>query len=78
MPDVTLHRHVALLRAVNVGKRQVRMAQLREWLEEAGFTGVETYIQTGNVLVETPESLATAVRAALEEVLRERTGFEVP
>ena len=73
-----LHRHVALLRAVNVGKRQVRMAQLREWLGEAGYTAVQTYIQTGNVLVETPVASTAEVGAALEVLLRERTGFAVP
>ena len=28
--------YVVLLRAVNIGKRQVKMAALREWLGEAG------------------------------------------
>jgi len=77
-PDASLHRHVALLRAVNVGKRQVRMAALRQWLEEAGYAGVETYIQTGNVKVETPVAAAAEVEAALEALLLERAGFEVP
>ena len=77
-PDQPLHRHVALLRAVNVGKRQVRMAALREWLEEAGYAGVETYIQTGNVKVETPVASARKVEAALEALLAERAGFDVP
>jgi uncharacterized protein (DUF1697 family) len=77
-PDAPLHHHVALLRAVNVGKRQVRMAALRSWLEEAGYAGVETYIQTGNVKVETPVASGAEVEAALEGLLRERAGFEVP
>ena len=73
-----LQRHVALLRAVNVGKRQVRMAALRQWLQEAAFRGVETHIQTGNVKVETPVAVASEVEQALERLLREHTGFEVP
>jgi uncharacterized protein (DUF1697 family) len=77
-PDAPLHRHVALLRAVNVGKRQVRMAALRQWLTEAGYAGVETYIQTGNVKVETPVASAAEVEAALEALLLERAGFDVP
>jgi uncharacterized protein (DUF1697 family) len=77
-PDQRLHRHVALLRAVNVGKRQVRMAALREWLVEAGYAGVETYIQTGNVKVETTTRSKQAVESALEELLQEKAGFEVP
>ena len=77
-PDASLHRHIALLRAVNVGKRQVRMAALRQWLEEAGYAGVETYIQTGNVKVEAPVASAAEVGAALEALVAERAGFDVP
>lgn len=70
--------HVAFLRAVNVGKRQVRMADLRAWLEEDGFRDVETYIQTGNVRVGTPLRSAAKVEQRLEALLAERCGFEVP
>lgn len=73
MPD-----HIVLLRAVNVGKRQVRMAALREWLTDAGYAVVETYIQTGNLKVATSTRSPAKVEAALERLLLERTGFEVP
>ena len=66
------------LRAINIGKRQVRMAEARAWLTEAGFTDVETYIQTGNVRVTTPKRSVATVERALEEVFLGRTGFEVP
>jgi uncharacterized protein (DUF1697 family) len=69
--------YIALLRAVNIGKRQVKMASLREWLEEDGFTDVETYIQTGNVKVTTRMRTAARVEAKLEKILAERCGFEV-
>jgi uncharacterized protein (DUF1697 family) len=71
-------QHVVFLRAVNVGKRQVRMADLRTWLEEDGFTDVDTYIQTGNVRVGTPLRSAAKVEQRLEQLLAERCGFEVP
>lgn len=70
--------YIAFLRAVNVGKRQVKMASLREWLEEAGFTDVETYIQTGNVRLTTPSRSAATVEARLEALLAEKCGFDVP
>jgi uncharacterized protein (DUF1697 family) len=69
--------YIALLRAVNVGKRQVKMASLREWLTEAGFTDVETYIQTGNVKAGSSLRSVAKVEAALERLLLERAGFEV-
>lgn len=70
--------HIAFLRAVNVGKRQVKMAALREWLTDDGFTDVETHIQTGNVRVGSTMRSAARVGRRLEELLLERCGFEVP
>ncbi len=70
--------YIAFLRAVNVGKRQVKMADLRGWLAEAGYAGVETYIQTGNVRVTTPMLSAARVRERLERLLGEKAGFDVP
>lgn len=70
--------YVAFLRAVNVGKRQVKMASLREWLGEAGFTDVETHIQTGNVKVSTSTRSVAKVEQQLEQLLLDHCGFEVP
>lgn len=71
-------RFVAFLRSVNVGGRTVRMAGLRRALEDAGFTGVETHIQSGNVLVGTTLRSAASVRRALEEAVEAYAGFAVP
>lgn len=70
--------YIAFLRAVNVGKRQYPMAELRAVLGAAGFEDVETHIQTGNVRVRTPMRSAAKVRRALEEAMRADRGFEVP
>jgi uncharacterized protein (DUF1697 family) len=70
---------LAFLRAINLGKnRRVPMTQLKECLTEAGFTGVETYLATGNVRVETAKRSRAAVEKELERVLLATTGFEVP
>lgn len=67
-------RHVALLRAINVGSgRKVPMAELRELFGELGATDVRTYIQSGNV-VYTGALDAAALRAALSA----RFGFDIP
>ncbi len=45
-------RYVVLLRGVNVGgKNKVPMADLKRCLKARGFHDVETYIQSGNVLL---------------------------
>lgn len=44
---------VALLRGVNVGGRnRVPMPALRAALEDAGFAGAQTYIQSGNIVLD--------------------------
>lgn len=71
--------YVAFLRAINLGSHhKVPMADLRTCLAEAGLRDVETHIQTGNVRVRTPLRSVAKVERRLEELLRERYGFEIP
>jgi len=66
---------VILLRGINLGaKNKVDMKSLKSLFEEIGFDKVQTYIQTGNVLVEQPVVNVLSVEAAL----REAYGFEIP
>ena len=69
-------RHVALLRAINVGGRTVKMDALRAACEQIGLTKVETFIASGNVIFEsraTAAALEKKIEAHLEAVL----GYEV-
>jgi uncharacterized protein (DUF1697 family) len=70
--------YIALLRAVNVGGRVYKMADLREHLAASGLDAVETYIQTGNVRFMTSMRSPAKVERHVESVLREGAGFEVP
>jgi uncharacterized protein (DUF1697 family) len=66
-----------MLRAVNVGARRVAMPALRELLAGAGYSGAHTYLQSGNVVLESetsPELLADGAR----RLISERFGFDVP
>jgi uncharacterized protein (DUF1697 family) len=69
--------HIGFLRAVNVGKRQFKTADLKAALEGAGYDEVETYIQTGNVKISTPLRSCAKVEDALEELFLADRGFEV-
>lgn len=67
---------IGFLRAVNVGKRTVRMAQLADVCTGLGYADVWTYINSGNVVFDATgsrESIEHAIGAALEELV----GFEV-
>jgi uncharacterized protein (DUF1697 family) len=68
---------VALLRAVNVGGRKVPMADLRKLVEGLGYGGVQTYIQSGN-LVFTGKGPPAAVEAKLEKAIAGEFGIAVP
>ena len=72
--------HVALLRGVNLGKRQLRMADLRRIAEELGLEQVRTYIASGNLLFASGKSekaLKTALEAALEAHVGAKVGVMV-
>jgi uncharacterized protein (DUF1697 family) len=63
-------RWVALLRGINVGgKSIVKMADLRTAFEDFGYTNVETYIQSGNVVFDSSARSAKNVAAKLEREL---------
>jgi len=70
--------YVGFLRAVNVGKRQVKMATLCDVLTDAGFEGVETFIASGNVRVGTRMRSQAKVEQAIESALEAWLGFDVP
>lgn len=69
--------HIGFLRAVNVGKRQYRTADLRSALVGAGYADVETHIQTGNIKVSTSMRSTAKVEEALEALFLADRGFEV-
>jgi uncharacterized protein (DUF1697 family) len=71
-------RHVLLLRGINLGgKRRVAMADLRAALSDAGYEDVATYVQSGNVVLESTARPAE-LEPAVASLIAERFGFEVP
>jgi uncharacterized protein (DUF1697 family) len=65
---------VALLRAVNVGGTgKIIMAELKALGEELGFTQVQTYIASGNLIFSSPLDEAQ-LRVAIESALERRYG----
>jgi uncharacterized protein (DUF1697 family) len=64
-----MNTYLILLRGINVGgKNKVPMAELKKCLEEEGFSGVTTYIASGNVIVQTDKNAAEA-KACIEAAL---------
>ena len=68
--------YVALLRAVNVGGRQLKMSDLKRIAEDLGLESRRTYIASGNLLFASSKS-EKAVKAALEQAIEEHMGKDV-
>lgn len=69
--------YVALLRGINLGsQRRVGMAALRELLIGHGHGEVRTYLQSGNVVLESAVSRAK-LEQTLERQLAAELGFDV-
>jgi len=77
MPAV--RQYLAFLRAINVGGHQVKMAQLKALFETLGFSGVETFIASGNVIFNAPARQTEAqLRGRIEQHLHTSLGYPVP
>jgi len=69
--------HVVMLRGVNLGKRQISMADLRTLIEGLRYRDVSTYVQSGNVILTTKKA-ESRIAAELEAALSKAFGFAVP
>jgi hypothetical protein len=69
-------RHIAFLRAINVGGHTVKMDQLRTLFEELGLKDVETFIASGNVIFRSPAKSAS-LESKIERHLHRALGYEV-
>ena len=49
-----MQHYVAFLRGINLGHRRIKMDRLRQLFEEMKFTGVATFIASGNVIFSSP------------------------
>lgn len=70
-------RYVAFLRAVNVGGRTVRMEELRAVFAGLGFSGVETFIASGNVIFEASAGSPATLRKKIEVALVTRFKYDI-
>ena len=69
---------IALLRGINVsGQKQIKMANLKILFEKAGFTNVQTYIQSGNVIFNSKNSDIKTIKIKIEKKIKEIYKFDV-
>ena len=70
---------IVFLRGINVsGKNLIPMASLREILTSVGFEKVVTYIQSGNILVDTKEENNQKTAARISQLIYDHLQLRVP
>jgi len=70
-------KYVAFLRAINVGGHTVKMDTLRQLFESIGFSKVETFIASGNVIFDSKSTNTKALEKKIEDCLLKKLGYSV-
>ena len=70
-------RLFAFLRAINVGGRNIAMAELRRLFERLDLKEVETFIASGNVVFNSGASDLRALELLIEDRLRRSMNYDV-
>lgn len=70
-------KHIAFLKAINVGGHTVKMDHLKMLFEKMGFENVETFIASGNVVLETKSKTVENIKQKIETELEKFLGYKV-
>lgn len=72
-----MNNYIVLLRAVNVsGKNIIKMSELKNVLISDGFLNVQTYIQSGNVILSS-EKKSNEVSSQIKSLLLEKFSLNI-
>jgi uncharacterized protein (DUF1697 family) len=72
-----MSRHVAFLRAINVGGRRASRDQLTTCLESLGFESVTTFRASGNLIFDAPRQSGATLTKRIDDALTESLGYDV-
>jgi uncharacterized protein (DUF1697 family) len=73
-----MKKYIILLRGINVsGKNKLPMADLRDLLNDLDFQNVQTYIQSGNIILESDEG-KSVICNKIKEGIQYKFGYDVP
>jgi uncharacterized protein (DUF1697 family) len=67
-----------MLRGINVAQKWIEMERLRTTFETLGFSGIRTYVQSGNVVFQTKQGSLAPLAKEITEQIRRDFGFDVP
>ena len=73
-----MKKYVILLRGINVsGKNILPMSDLRQILNDLDFQNVQTYIQSGNIILES-ELSQVLICERIKKAILDKFGYEIP
>jgi uncharacterized protein (DUF1697 family) len=72
-----MHDYIAFLRGINLGKRRPEMAELRALFGKMKFTGIATFIASGNVIFSGKSADRRQVEDQIEAQLKKSLGYDV-
>ena len=70
-------RFFAFLRAINVGGRNVTMETLRRHFTDLGFSQVESFIASGNIIFSARSKATPALQQKIERGMKQALGYDV-
>jgi uncharacterized protein (DUF1697 family) len=71
--------YIAILRGINVsGQKIIKMEVLIQLFIELGFQSVQTFIQSGNVIFQSPTIASEDLESLITKKIEESFGFHVP
>ncbi|MGX7418765.1 DUF1697 domain-containing protein [Carnobacterium gallinarum] len=74
-----MEKYVVLLRGINVGKNHhLAMQDLKNVLEQLGYSQVKTYIRSGNAVMTGPIEDTTILAERIQQKLSQFAGFLIP
>jgi uncharacterized protein (DUF1697 family) len=70
-----LMRYAAFMRGLNLGKRNVKMEDLKKIFVKAGFTNVESFIASGNIVLTSASTDRAAMEKKIELAIEKAYGY---
>jgi uncharacterized protein (DUF1697 family) len=73
-----MNSYISMLRGINVsGQKKIKMEELKKLYESLGFSDVQTYIQSGNVIFKSSEKDASKLAGRIKQKMKQIFGFDV-
>ena len=73
-----MKKYIVLLRGINVsGKNKLPMAELRQLLNDLQFQNIQTYIQSGNIILDSQKEKSETCEIIKEGIFA-KLGYEIP